>query len=321
LKLSLKEWITGITSGNTVSLGKAITLCESQKLTDQKKAQELLQKLLPHTGRSVRIGITGAPGVGKSTFIEAFGKYLTLQGKKVAVLAIDPSSAKTRGSILGDKTRMEELSRDPLAFIRPSPAGQSLGGVAERTQESILLCEAAGFEVVIVETVGVGQSETTVRSMVDFFLLLQLAGAGDELQGVKKGIMEMADAMVITKCDGDNVKKAKQAQAEFQHALHLFQPAESGWTPRVLTSSALEKQGMEKVWATIYEYVHFTKANHYFEDNRQQQKVYWFRQMLNQRLVAKALSSKSMLKKTQQAEAKIMAGKILPGAAVRAILK
>jgi LAO/AO transport system kinase len=321
LKLSLKEWITGITSGNTVSLGKAITLCESQKLTDQKKAQELLQKLLPHTGRSVRIGITGAPGVGKSTFIEAFGKYLTLQGKKVAVLAIDPSSAKTRGSILGDKTRMEELSRDPLAFIRPSPAGQSLGGVAERTQESILLCEAAGFEVVIVETVGVGQSETTVRSMVDFFLLLQLAGAGDELQGVKKGIMEMADAMVITKCDGDNVKKAKQAQAEFQHALHLFQPAESGWTPRVLTSSALEKQGMEKVWATIDEYVHFTKANHYFEDNRQQQKVYWFRQMLNQRLVAKALSLKSMLKKTQQAESKIMAGKVLPGAAVRAILK
>jgi LAO/AO transport system kinase len=321
LKLSLKEWISGVTSGSTVSLGKAITLCESQKVTDQKKAQELLQKLLLYTGRSVRIGITGAPGVGKSTFIEAFGKYLTSQGKKVAVLAVDPSSAKTKGSILGDKTRMEELSRDPLAFIRPSPAGQSLGGVAERTQESILLCEAAGFEVVMVETVGVGQSETTVRGMVDFFLLLQLAGAGDELQGVKKGIMEMADAMVITKCDGDNVKKARQAQAEFQHALHLFQPAESGWTPRVLTSSALEKQGMEKVWATINEYVHFTRSNGYFEDNRQQQKVYWFRQMLHQRLMAKALNSKSMLKKTQQAERNIITGKILPGAAVRAIVK
>lgn len=321
MKISSKDFVDQLARGNTVWLGRAITLCESVKAYDRKKALELLEKVLPHTGHSIRIGITGAPGVGKSTLIEAFGKYLTSLGKKVAVLAIDPSSAKTKGSILGDKTRMEELSRDPLAFIRPSPAGQSLGGVAERTQEAILLCEAAGFEIIIVETVGVGQSETAVRNMVDFFLLLQLAGAGDELQGVKKGIMEMADAMVITKCDGDNVKKAKQAQAEFQHALHLFQPAESGWTPKVLTASALEKQGIEKIWNTIEEYIAFTKANQFFDENRKQQRLKWFHELLQLRLMEKALKSKSISSKAKKAEKKILLGKILPGAAVNEILK
>jgi LAO/AO transport system kinase len=309
-----------IIKGNRVVLGKAISLTESNLIPDRNNAAELLEAVLNYTGHSIRIGITGAPGVGKSTFIEAFGKHLTSLGKKVAVLAIDPSSSKTKGSILGDKTRMEELSRDPLAFIRPSPAGQSLGGVAERTHETILLCEAAGFEIIIVETVGVGQSETAVRNMVDFFLLLQLAGAGDELQGVKKGIMEMADAMVITKCDGDNVKKAKQAQAEFQHALHLFQPSESGWTPKVLTASALEKQGIEKVWNTIEEYVAFTKANNFFKENRLQQRLNWFHELLQQRVMEKALKSKSISAKSKRAEKKILSGKILPGTAVNQIL-
>lgn len=321
MKISSKEFVDQLGRGNTVLLGKAITLCESAKASDRRKANELLQAVLSKVGRSIRIGITGAPGVGKSTFIEAFGKHLTSLGKKVAVLAIDPSSAKTKGSILGDKTRMEELSRDSLAFIRPSPAGQSLGGVAQRTQETILLCEAAGFEIIIVETVGVGQSETTVRNMVDFFLLLQLAGAGDELQGVKKGIMEMADAMVITKCDGDNVKKAKQAQAEFQHALHLFQPAESGWTPKVLTASALNKQGIEKVWDTIAEYGVFAKANHFFDENRNHQRLNWFHELLQNRVMEKALKSKSIFSKAKKAEKKILSGKILPGAAVNEILK
>ncbi len=321
MKVSSKEFVEQLRHGNTVWLGKAITLCESVKAADRSKANELLQRLLPETGNSIRIGITGAPGVGKSTFIETFGKHLTSLGKKVAVLAIDPSSSKTKGSILGDKTRMEELSRDPLAFIRPSPAGQSLGGVAEKTQESILLCEAAGFEIIIVETVGVGQSETAARNMVDFFLLLQLAGAGDELQGVKKGIMEMADAMVITKCDGDNVKKAKQAQAEFQHALHLFQPAESRWTPKVLTASALEKHGIEKIWSTIEEYMVFTKANDFFAQNRLQQRLKWFHELLQQRVMEKALKSKNISSKAKKAEKKILSGKVLPGAAVYEILK
>jgi LAO/AO transport system kinase len=317
-----KSWDSSeILTGNRAVLGKAISLVESNLKPDRLKAEKLLNKISSHTGNSVRIGITGAPGVGKSTFIEAFGKHLTSLGKKVAVLAIDPSSSKTKGSILGDKTRMEELSRDPLAFIRPSPAGQSLGGVAEKTQETILLCEAAGFEIIIVETVGVGQSETAVRNMVDFFLLLQLAGAGDELQGVKKGIMEMADALVITKCDGDNVKRVRQAQAEFQHALHLFQPADSGWTPKVLTASALEKQGIEKIWSTIEEYISFTKANNFFEENRSKQRLKWFHKLLQHRVMEKAMKSKSISSKAKKAEKEILSGKVLPGVAVNHVLK
>jgi LAO/AO transport system kinase len=249
--IRVADFVKQLLLGNRVALGRAITLIESKKLSDQKLADKLLEKILPHTGNSLRIGITGAPGVGKSTFIETFGKQLTSLGKKVAVLAVDPSSAKTKGSILGDRTRMEELSKDERAFIRPTSSGNFLGGVADKTRETILLCETAGYEIIIVETVGVGQSETAVRNMVDFFLLLQLAGAGDELQGIKKGIMEMADAIVITKADGENEKKAKQAQIEFQHALHLFQPT-SFWNPKVLTSSAIEKKGIDEVWKVIY---------------------------------------------------------------------
>lgn len=310
-----------IVNGNLVVLARAITLCESQKASDKKKADKLLQRLLPHTGRSLRIGITGAPGVGKSTFIEALGKHLTSLGKKIAVLAIDPSSEKTKGSILGDKTRMEELAKDPLAFIRPTSAGKTLGGVADHTRDAILLCEAAGFEIIFVETVGVGQSETAVRSMVDFFLLLQLAGAGDELQGIKKGIMEMADGIVITKADGENGKRAKQAQTEYQHALHLFQLAESGWQPKVLTTSAIEKKGIEEVWKMIESFQDFSVKNKFFQRNREQQNLQWFRESVDQLLKSKILKSKAVLSKIKSFEKKIAEGKIIPYKAAGEVIK
>ncbi|HEV8515351.1 MAG TPA: methylmalonyl Co-A mutase-associated GTPase MeaB [Cyclobacteriaceae bacterium] len=310
-----------IVNGNLVVLARAITLCESQKASDKKKADELLQRLLPHTGRSLRVGVTGAPGVGKSTFIEALGKHLTSLGKRIAVLAIDPSSEKTKGSILGDKTRMEELAKDPLAFIRPTATGKTLGGVADHTRDAILLCEAAGFEVILIETVGVGQSETAVRSMVDFFLLLQLAGAGDELQGIKKGIMEMADGIVITKADGENEKKAKQAQTEYQHALHLFQLAESGWQPKVLTTSAVEKKGIEEVWKMIEGFQTFSIKNKFFQRNREQQNLQWFRESVDQLLKSKILKSKAALSKVKSFEKKIAEGKIIPSKAATEIVK
>jgi len=319
-KPSVNEFAKGLLLGDRVSLGRAITLIESKKPSDHKFANTLLEKLLPSTGKSIRIGITGAPGVGKSTFIEAFGKYLTLQGKKIAVLAVDPSSAKTRGSILGDRTRMEELSKDPHAFIRPTSSGNALGGVADKTRETILLCEAAGYEIIIIETVGVGQSETAVRSMVDFFLLLQLAGAGDELQGIKKGIMEMADAVVITKADGENEKKARQAQTEFQHALHLFQPSVSGWTPKVLTTSAIQKKGMDEVWRLIESFQETTTSNNSFQENREQQKLIWFHENIQLMLKEKILQSKKVAEKIKLLEKKINSGKILPSAAAEEIL-
>lgn len=275
-RLSLTELEAGILAGNTAVLGQAITLAESQREEDHRLAEELLTLVLPNTGHSLRIGITGVPGVGKSTFIETFGKYLTAQNKKVAVLAIDPSSGKTKGSILGDKTRMEELAKDPLAFIRPSATGNTLGGVANRTREAILLCEAAGYEIIIVETVGVGQSETSVRSMVDYFLLLMLAGAGDELQGIKKGIIEMADGLVITKADGENKKRAIQAQADFQYALHLFPLPESGVGSYVSTCSALEKQGIDKIWEVMVSYKEKTSLNGFFQAQRNKQDLEWF---------------------------------------------
>jgi LAO/AO transport system kinase len=231
--LEVETYVDGVLSGNIVALSKAITLIESNLPSHRETAQKIIERCLPHTGKSIRLGITGVPGAGKSTFIESFGMFLTAKNKKVAVLAIDPSSQRTKGSILGDKTRMEELSNNEKAFIRPSPSAGSLGGVAQKTRESMMLCEAAGFDVVIVETVGVGQSETAVHSMVDFFLLLMIAGAGDELQGIKRGIMEMADALMINKADGDNLKRAQQAQAEYRSALHIFPKPESGWTPQV----------------------------------------------------------------------------------------
>ncbi|MDP4290279.1 MAG: methylmalonyl Co-A mutase-associated GTPase MeaB, partial [Bacteroidota bacterium] len=253
-QLSVDEYVDGILKGNRIILSQAITLVESSLHAHKILAQQIIERCLPYSGNSFRIGITGVPGVGKSTFIEAFGTYLTSMGHKLAVLAIDPSSSRSRGSILGDKTRMEDLSIDPNAFIRPSPSAGSLGGVARKTRESIILCEAAGFDIIFIETVGVGQSETAVHSMVDFFLLLMLAGAGDELQGIKRGIMEMADAIVINKADGDNLLKAQTAKVEYQNALHLFPTAESGWNPEVETMSARKKEGMDRVWDIIQRY-------------------------------------------------------------------
>jgi LAO/AO transport system kinase len=256
-------------------LGRAITLIESSLDDDQKLASQLLEAILDKTGHAIRIGITGVPGVGKSTFIEAFGNHIILEGRKLAVLTIDPSSQLTKGSILGDKTRMEELSKNPMAFIRPSSSGTMLGGVATKTREAMLLCEAAGYEVIIIETVGVGQSEVAVKNMVDFFLLLMLAGAGDELQGIKKGIMEMADGLVITKADGDNIKQATAAQSEYQHAMHLHAASTSGWSPKVLTSSARTTTGIDTVWKMILAYQEQTLSTGYFNTNRQLQNISW----------------------------------------------
>jgi len=274
-RLTVHEYATGILAGDRIVLGKAISLIESNLPSDQEDASQLIEKIIDKTGNSIRIGITGVPGVGKSTFIETFGAYVISQQKKIAVLTIDPSSQLTKGSILGDKTRMDDLSKNPNAFIRPTASGTTLGGVSNKTREAILLCEAAGYDVIMVETVGVGQSEVSVKSMVDFFLLLMLAGAGDELQGIKKGIMEMADAVVITKADGDNVKHATEAQAEYQHAMHLFPSSESGWKPKVLTCSSLTKKGIAETWEMITKYKDQTSKSGFFENNRSKQNTSW----------------------------------------------
>ncbi len=266
-------------------LSRAITLVESRLLSDQELAQEVINAVLPHSGNSVRIGITGVPGVGKSTFIEAFGNYLIKEeSKKLAVLAIDPTSQRSGGSILGDKTRMEALSMNAQAYIRPSPAGKSLGGVTKSTRESIILCEAAGFDTIFVETVGVGQSETAVHAMVDFFLLLMLAGAGDELQGIKRGIMEMADAIAITKADGANINKARAAKAEYQNALHLYPIAPSGWVPKVSICSALQNTGLDSIWETVTDYLKLTRNNSFFEKKRRDQNLQWMYEAIRQGL-------------------------------------
>jgi len=281
---SADDYLKGILEGDITLLSQAVTLVESNKPEHQKVAQEIIIRCLPHAGKSVRLGITGVPGAGKSTFIESLGKHITSQGGKLAVLAIDPSSERSKGSILGDKTRMEELSSDPNAYIRPSPAAGSLGGVARKTREIIVLCEAAGFNNIFIETVGVGQSETVVHSMVDFFLLIQIAGAGDELQGIKRGIMEMADTIVINKADGDNLERAELAAAQFRSALHLFPPTGSGWTPPVLTCSALKNKGVSKIWETINEYVELTKENGFFKNRRHDQARYWMYETINETL-------------------------------------
>ena len=281
---SVDEFVDGILKGNITCLSKAITLVESTNAKHLQKANEILDRCLPHANNSVRIGITGVPGVGKSTFIETFGKQLTAQGKKIAVLAVDPSSSVNKGSILGDKTRMEELVTDQNAFIRPSPSGTSLGGVAQKTRESIILCEAAGFDTIIIETVGVGQSETVVHSMVDFFLLLKLAGAGDELQGIKRGIIEMADAIVINKADGENKQNAKIAKVAFNRALHLYPLKESKWQPKVLTASALHNSGIKEVNNMILTYIDITKKNTYFNKKRNNQNKFWLLSTIEQQL-------------------------------------
>ena len=272
-KLSVNEYVSGILEGNRAILGRAITLVESSLPRHYEKGQEIIAKCLPFSTKSVRIGITGVPGAGKSTFIENFGLHITGEGRKLAVLAIDPSSEQTKGSILGDKTRMERLSNHPGAYIRPSPAAGTLGGVARKTRESIILCEAAGFDTVLIETVGVGQSETAAHSMVDCFLLLALAGAGDELQGIKRGIMEMVDVIAITKADGPNRMPAEGARICFSNILQLFPPQPSGWKPKVLTCSALENTGITEIWDNIMEYILFTKETGYFDERRRQQAV------------------------------------------------
>jgi LAO/AO transport system kinase len=282
--ISTQHFFEGIRAGNTAVLSQAITLIESKNPNHTKLAAELLSLCLAYANRSVRIGITGVPGVGKSTFIESLGKLLTSQGKKVAVLAIDPSSSVTKGSILGDKTRMEQLVKDPNAYIRPSAAGESLGGVARKTRESIILCEAAGFDTILIETVGVGQSETAVHSMTDFFLLLHLTGAGDELQGIKRGIIEMADAVVINKADGENLQKASQEKTSLQHALHIWPAKDNGWTPPVMLCSALENKGIKDIWEGISGYVVENKKSGYFDSKRKLQNEYWLYQTIEERL-------------------------------------
>lgn len=311
-RLSAEAYVEGVLSGNRMILSRAITLIESQLPSDKILSQQVLEQILPYAGRAIRIGITGVPGVGKSTFIEAFGKQLTTTGKKLAVLAIDPTSQRSKGSIMGDKTRMEELAHDPLAYIRPSPSGGSLGGVANKTRETMLLCEAAGFDVVFVETVGVGQSETLVKGMVDFFLLLMLAGAGDELQGIKKGIMEMADAVVITKADGENKTATQRAVAEYQNAFHLFPPAENGWFPQVKTCSAFEKQGLREIWEMISDYYSLVKSNGAYLQNRQRQNLEWMHSLIRYALEEQFYNHSEIKEKLSEIEVNVQNEKWLP---------
>jgi LAO/AO transport system kinase len=292
----------GILSGNRTALSMAITMIESSLPGHQEIAQEIISKCLPHAGNSLRIGITGVPGAGKSTFIETFGNHIISQGRTLAVLAIDRSSERSGGSILGDKTRMETLAGNKNAFIRPSPSGGTLGGVARKTRESIILCEAAGFDTILVETVGVGQSETTVHSMVDFFLVLMIPGAGDELQGMKRGIMEMADAIVINKADGDNLDRASSAKAAYANALHLFPLPPSGWSPRVLTCSSIENQGIGEVWKMVMEYRDHVHANNYFEARRAVQNKERMYQTLNEGLKRRFFNNPEVMERLQELE-------------------
>lgn len=284
--MTVDDYMKGIKEGNTIILSKAITLVESSLPEHREMAKEIIIRCLEYSKRkeSMRVGITGVPGAGKSTFIEAFGGLVTSKGHKLAVLAIDPSSEKTKGSILGDKTRMETLCNNPMAFIRPSPSAGSLGGVARKTRETVLLCEAAGYDVIFIETVGVGQSETAVHSMSDFFLLLQISGAGDDLQGIKRGIMEMSDLIMINKADGNNVDKANMARAVYANALHLFPPTESGWVPTALAASSIEKTGLEEVWAAIEKYFTLVKGNGYYSHRRREQDRYWMYESINSSL-------------------------------------
>jgi LAO/AO transport system kinase len=313
--------LEGIKNGDRGALSLGITLLESSLESDQIKAKELIQLCLPFSGNSIRIGITGVPGVGKSTFIEAFGQHVIGLGKKIAVLAIDPTSQEGRGSILGDKTRMNDLSQAENAFIRPTPSGDSLGGVARKTRESILLCEAAGFDVIVIETVGVGQSETLVHSMVDFFLLLMLAGAGDELQGIKRGIMELADLLVINKADGENQHKAKLAAKEYKNALHLFPPNTNEWIPKTMTCSALEKQNISEVWSEINSFINHTTLNGWLNKKRQQQEIRWFNETLKDAILHYFLDKMDAKKEMKLFEEKILNNKISPFEAAETIFK
>lgn len=317
---SANELVDGILLGNITALSRSITLVESTNPEHIAKANEVINGCLPYANKSIRIGITGVPGVGKSTFIEAFGSYLTQLGKKVAVLAVDPSSSLSHGSILGDKTRMEELVKDENAFIRPSASGDTLGGVARKTRESIILCEAAGFDTIIIETVGVGQSETAVHSMVDFFLLLKISGAGDELQGIKRGIMEMAHAIVINKADGDNIKKANQAKLEFNRALHLFPPKKSNWQPKVTTCSAITKDGISEIWETISQYFELTNESGFFSEKRKEQNNFWMMETINEQLKLNFYNQTEIISQLEQSKKAVQNDEISPFAAAQALL-
>ncbi|WP_074408733.1 MULTISPECIES: methylmalonyl Co-A mutase-associated GTPase MeaB [Aquimarina] len=324
-KLQQKEVVIdtifkAIIAQDTAALSKGITLIESTQQNHIEKAQDLIEMCLPYANNSVRIGITGVPGVGKSTFIEALGNLLLQKGKKVAVLAVDPSSTISHGSILGDKTRMESLVRSSMAFIRPSPSGNSLGGVAQKTRESIILCEAAGYDVIIIETVGVGQSETAVHSMVDFFLLLKLAGAGDELQGIKRGIIEMADALVINKADGDNLIRARKAKNQFRKALHLYPLTQNSWSPEVLTCSAIEGTGIDDIWKMILKYLKITSENGFFEKNRIQQNKFWLLQTIEEQLKNSFYNNPKVKAALDSKIEAVQQHKITPFAAARYLL-
>lgn len=320
-RFKAEQYIDGIVHGDRVMLAKAITVIESTRAEDRALAGAVVSGIMPRTGGAIRIGITGVPGVGKSSFIEVLGTHIIATGKRIAVLTIDPSSQRTGGSILGDKTRMEELSRNPGAFIRPSASGSTLGGVAGKTREAMLLCEAAGYDVIIIETVGVGQSEVAVKNMVDFFLLLMLAGAGDELQGIKKGIMEMADTVVITKADGDNVTHARQAMAEYRQALHLFPAAPSGWTPQVLSASAHTQTGIDQVWQTVLTFNRHITDNGFIAANRSQQNISWMHEYFDLLIKADLKTLPGLNAEITNLEEGVNNQRISPYAAAAAMLR
>ena len=314
------EYVEGILAGNITILAQAITLVESNNPAHYAQAQEIIERCLPYSGKSVRIGITGVPGAGKSSFIEAVGNMITSLKHKLAVLAIDPSSERSGGSILGDKTRMESICHNPDIFVRPSPSAGSLGGVARKTRETIVLCEAAGFDVIFIETVGVGQSETAVHSMVDMFMMLQISGAGDELQGIKRGIMEMADMMVITKADGENITKAELAKAQYQGALHLFPLADSGWRPQVYTCSSLMGTGLEEVWQGVEKYLEHIELNGYFTANRNRQNKYWMYETINETLKSSFYNIPEIEAKMAEVEQRVLEAKLSSFIAAKELL-
>lgn len=320
-QLTAKDYVSGVLSGDRTILARAITLIESNAPRHAPMAEEVVRALLPHSGKSIRIGITGVPGVGKSTFIEALGCMLCAQGRKVAVLAVDPSSSLTGGSILGDKTRMEQLAHEPNCFIRPSPSGGTLGGVTRKSRETILACEAFGFDVVLVETVGVGQSETTVRSMVDFFLVLMLAGAGDDLQGIKKGIIELADALVFTKADGENKLRAETAAIELSRVLHFLTPATPHWKPEVLTCSSVENRGIEQVWAMMERYRKMSADSGFFAQRRNHQTLEWMRSMLEHELWRGFNSNPAVAELWPSIQSQVLAGTLSASTAVKHLLE
>lgn len=319
-QMTTDEYVAGILEGNITILAQAITLIESNNPVHYAQAQEIIERCLPHSGKSVRIGITGVPGAGKSSFIEAVGNMVTSYKHKLAVLAIDPSSERSGGSILGDKTRMESICLNPDIFVRPSPSAGSLGGVARKTRETIVLCEAAGFDVIFIETVGVGQSETAVHSMVDMFMMLQISGAGDELQGIKRGIMEMADMMVITKADGENVKKAELAKAQYQGALKLFPMPDSEWRPKVYTCSSLEGTGLEEVWQGVEQYLQHIELNGYFTSNRNRQNKYWMYETINETLKSSFYNNPEIESRMEEIERRVLDAKLSSFIAAKELL-